>query len=186
MCTGFNDCFADKTSSSCPAAATGKTSIVTAISDLENPPVFNCIYKSDTPFDTDMATMTYTDCDINEDSIVVPSTGIFTCAKAGKYRFTFMTRTVADDGKKVIALIIKTPSGGTAADNIKIGRSVVQDKDKDNAVHMTTTIDIIHQLIIGDQVSVQLELTGAVRTAHWKGDAGQASQIVFTGNYLRA
>lgn len=170
-------CFSDKTSTDCPSATPGKVSVTDAIKTLEEPPVFNCgFFGGD--FSTTGTLSPFT-CDVNEGSVVDPSTGVFTVPKDGKYRLTFMARTVPLNKKKVFCIFIKTSSGTET----KIGRSVAQTKVGNEQEQITTTIDIIHQLSAGETVHVLIQVSGGPKI---NGDDNLPQQVTFTGEFIRS
>lgn len=185
-CTNINNqiqdietCFADKSSASCPSTEAGKVSITDAITALESPSVFNCMFTNG-DVDTTTAILAPYTCDVNDDNVVDQATGKFTVKKPGKYRLTFMTLNFALNKKKVISSLVKTSSGAES----KIARAVAQSMIGDEQEQITTTIDIIHTLKVADTIHVGIQVKSGSKITG-QSDLTKPQQVTFTGEYIR-
>jgi len=147
-----------------------------------DPPAFNCVYELTS------RRVKSTDGFWENEAIVSPytcspttagmddATGIFTVATAGLYRFTFMSRMHGED-KKVIVHMYKNE------EILSIGRADAQ-------VHgahfdITTTINLMAQLVEGDTIKVVLQLPGADNHGVLPAGVGSGYELIFTGLFIK-
>lgn len=148
-----------------------------AITALQSPTVFSCY---DSPAMTATGTMApYGTCSPNVGSVVDKTTGIFTVAKAGKYRLSFMSLMYPLDMKKVVALFIKT-TGGTET---KLARGLAQSKIGVEQEQITISLDIITELAVADTIHVSITISG---TASIPVSDSEPFQTFFTGEFISA